>query len=63
MQKSLDINNLDNHEKKLLFNILKAIKSLQYGSVEITIHDSKVVQIDKTEKVRFDKYNSWDYQI
>ncbi len=63
MQKTADINSLENHEKKLLLSILKAIKSLQYGSVEITIHDSKVVQIDKTEKIRYDKYNSWDYQI
>jgi len=51
------------YEKKLLVNILKAIKSIRYGSVEITIHDAKVVQIDKTEKMRFDKQGSLDYQI
>lgn len=35
--------------------ILNAIRAIRYGSVEITIHDSKVVQIERTEKVRFDK--------
>jgi hypothetical protein len=35
--------------------ILKAIRSLNYGSVEITIHDSQVVQIERKERFRFDK--------
>lgn len=34
--------------------ILRAIKSIRYGSVEIIVHDSKVVQIERKEKVRFD---------
>jgi len=42
-------------EKKLLLQILKALKSIRYGCVQIYIQDSKVVQIDKTEKIRFDK--------
>jgi hypothetical protein len=33
--------------------ILEAIGSLQYGSVEITIHDSRVVQIECKKKIRF----------
>lgn len=33
--------------------ILLAIKNIRYGSVEIIIHDSKVVQIERKEKVRF----------
>jgi hypothetical protein len=32
--------------------VLEAIKGIRYGSVEITIHDSKVVQIERKEKVR-----------
>lgn len=63
MQEAIDITNLQDHEKKMLMNIFKAIKSIRYGSVEITIHDSKVVQIDKTEKMRFDRQDSGDYQI
>jgi len=33
--------------------ILHALKGLRYGSVEIIIHDSKVVQIERKEKTRF----------
>jgi hypothetical protein len=32
--------------------ILKALEGMQYGSVVITIHDSQIVQIDRTEKYR-----------
>ncbi len=35
--------------------ILRAVRSLRYGSVEIIIHDSKVVQIERKEKIRLDK--------
>lgn len=33
--------------------ILRAIKNVRYGSVEIIIHDSQVVQIERKEKIRF----------
>lgn len=33
--------------------ILQAIKDVRYGSVEILIHDSQVVQIERKEKIRF----------
>ncbi|MFO1519988.1 MAG: YezD family protein [bacterium] len=33
--------------------ILKSIQDLRFGSVEIIIHDGKVVQIEKKEKTRF----------
>jgi hypothetical protein len=32
--------------------IRRAIRGMRYGSVEITIHDGKVVQIERKEKVR-----------
>lgn len=31
------------------------VKSLRYGSVEIVVQDSRVVQIEKTERVRLGK--------
>ncbi len=31
------------------------IKSLRFGTLQIVVHESRVVQIEKTEKVRFDK--------
>ena len=32
--------------------IFKAIQSLRYGSVEVVVHDSQIVQIERKEKVR-----------
>ena len=31
------------------------IRSLHYGVVQIVVHDSKVVQIDRTEKLRLER--------
>jgi hypothetical protein len=46
------------NEKEILLKIESALKNISYGSIQITIHDSKVVQIDKTEKFRLDGQNS-----
>ena len=35
--------------------IANHVGSLKFGVVQITVHESRVVQIEKTEKVRFDK--------
>lgn len=44
------------HEEKLqLIEILRAVRKIQYGSVEITIHSSNIVQIETREKLRFEK--------
>jgi hypothetical protein len=37
----------------LLQEILRAIDSVRFGSVEITVHEGRVTQIEKREKVRF----------
>lgn len=39
--------------EQVLKEVRDAIGAIHYGSVEITIHDSKVVQIERKEKVRF----------
>jgi hypothetical protein len=35
--------------------IALALQEIRFGSVEILIHDGKVVQIERREKIRFDK--------
>ena len=35
--------------------VVEAIRALRYGSVEIVVHDGRVVQIETREKVRFDE--------
>jgi hypothetical protein len=39
-------------EAQVIRLILHAIREIRYGSVQIVIQDSKVVQIDKVEKIR-----------
>jgi hypothetical protein len=34
--------------------VQESVGSLQFGLVQIVVHNSKVVQIEKTEKVRLD---------
>lgn len=41
----------DNHAR-IEQTVLQALKDLRFGSVEITVHDSKIVQIERREKVR-----------
>ncbi len=38
--------------------ILRAVDGIEYGSVEIVIHDGKVVQIECREKIRVNQSGS-----
>jgi hypothetical protein len=40
---------------KWLELLIQHVGSLRYGVVEIVIHDSRVIQIEKTERVRLEK--------
>jgi hypothetical protein len=44
--------------ERLTDTILCALRGIRYGSVEIIVHDGRVVQIERTEKLRFDPANS-----
>ena len=39
---------------ELANQIAVALQGIRFGSVEIVIHDSKVVQVERKEKLRFD---------
>ena len=39
--------------QKELQTILSYIQSIQYGSVHIVIQDGRIVQIERSEKIRF----------
>jgi hypothetical protein len=43
-----------NEDPRIEQTILQALKDLRFGSVEIIVHDSKVVQIERREKVRLE---------
>ncbi|RAP75396.1 YezD family protein [Paenibacillus montanisoli] len=41
-------------DQEWLERIATQVNGLEYGSVLITVHDGRVVQIDRTERKRFD---------
>ena len=41
-------------DAELLKRIIRAIREIHYGSVEIIIHNSRIVQIERREKIRVD---------
>lgn len=40
-------------ERRMLAEVYRAIKSIRFGYVQVIIQDSRVVQVDKLEKLRF----------
>ena len=38
--------------------IARAVRGLRYGSIEITVHDGTVVQIERKEKIRVGREGS-----
>lgn len=43
---------------RLLDRVLAAVSSIRYGSVQIVIQDSKVVRIEKVEKIQLPAYRT-----
>lgn len=41
----------------IIKEIVEAVNNLKYGYIHIIVHNSRIVQIDKTQKLRFD--NIW----
>ncbi|MDQ3775521.1 MAG: YezD family protein [Pseudomonadota bacterium] len=35
-------------------SLLDVVRQLRFGSVEITVHDGRIVQIERKEKLRFE---------
>ena len=49
---------VDETHRQLTQQILRALQEIRYGSVEIITHDSRVVQIERKEKIRVDTDSS-----
>ncbi|HMJ89649.1 MAG TPA: YezD family protein [Candidatus Acidoferrum sp.] len=47
--------NLSEATSTWLSIVTKQVESLRFGVVQIVVHENRVVQIEKTEKVRLDK--------
>lgn len=49
-------------KRKVIATIESALSDLRYGSIEITVHDGRVVQIERKEKVRIESSHSNENQ-
>ena len=43
---------ISSEERELMSEILRALRSMRYGSVVLTVHDGRLVEIQKTERIR-----------
>ena len=55
MKTASQIGRSEDAEASWLQFVASQVKSLRFGVVQIVVHDSRVVQIDRTERLRIDK--------
>ncbi|HXW62478.1 MAG TPA: YezD family protein [Candidatus Acidoferrales bacterium] len=39
-------------ERDLLREVVLALRSIRYGSLVLTVHDGRIVELNKTERIR-----------
>jgi hypothetical protein len=49
---SASVDSLSGEERELLYEVVRALRSIRFGSVGLTIHEGKLVEIQKIEKIR-----------
>jgi hypothetical protein len=47
----------DDCQREVERRIAQAIRGIHFGAVEIVIHEGRVVQIERKERLRFDRIN------
>ena len=48
---------IDTANTRIIEQLADAVKKLKFGQIVVTVHNSKIVQIDRTEKIRFNDAN------
>lgn len=43
---------LSEGEEELISELVHALRSIRYGSIAITLHDGRIVEIQRTERIR-----------
>jgi hypothetical protein len=51
--KTVDIEGIDGGDAPWERTVRRAVQALRYGSVEVVVHDGRVVQVETREKIRF----------
>lgn len=49
---------LTRHEQEILAEVLRAIRSLRFGHVQLIVQDARVIQIETLEKKRVGQANA-----
>lgn len=44
----------ETHNPPWLAVVAEKVRGMQFGTIQITVHDAKVVQVERTERTRFD---------
>lgn len=62
----MSINSLDNGKRAesreaLLEQVRQAVAGLRFGSVELIIHEGRVVQIERRERLRLERQSDADH--
>jgi len=47
-----ELENLSEEERGRLREVLRALRGLRYGSVVLTVHDGRLVEVQKTQRIR-----------
>jgi hypothetical protein len=48
----IEAENLSAEERELLHELVVGLRTIRYGSIALTVHDGRLVEIHKTEKIR-----------
>jgi hypothetical protein len=43
---------LSQSESRLLHELIEAMRDIRYGSISLTIHEGRLVEVQKTKKIR-----------
>lgn len=54
---SENLGTLSPSEQALLVEILHAVRTIRYGSMSLTFHEGRVVEINKTKRIRLTPRN------
>jgi hypothetical protein len=46
--------NQSEYVNEVLKRVSRALNGVKYGTITITVHNSRVVQIERSEKIRYD---------
>jgi hypothetical protein len=49
------VNNVEQGHERICKELLASLKNIKFGQIVLTVHNGKIVQIDKTEKIRLNE--------